>query len=108
MKDFRFYLEFEGAEAKRKGNHSGNVFARDLTITPHPSAGGYDIAEGYGADTHQPNAPVAWTSASVEYLRTNCKRISEAKAREIHPKLFAAMKAQAEVAAAAEARAKAA
>jgi len=35
-----------------------------------------------------PNSPCATTEVAVEYLRESCKRISEKKAREIHPRLF--------------------
>jgi hypothetical protein len=35
-----------------------------------------------------PNSPVAGTSIDVSILRERCKRISEAKARQIHPLLF--------------------
>ena len=35
-----------------------------------------------------PNSPVAGTGVACDYLRHKCKRISEAKARIIHPALF--------------------
>ena len=36
----------------------------------------------------QPNSPVAGTGVAIDYLRGRCKRVSEAKARMIHPALF--------------------
>jgi hypothetical protein len=36
----------------------------------------------------RPNSPVAGTGVALDYLRQKCMRISEAKARSIHPVLF--------------------
>jgi hypothetical protein len=35
-----------------------------------------------------PNSPVAMTFFDAEYLGTHCRRIDEARARNIHPRLF--------------------
>jgi hypothetical protein len=96
MKNFRFYLEHETAALKRAGTHSGNVFAA-LIYDDHKvgvsrgryiGAAGHVMVEGIGALTNEANASVCGTSASADWLRWNCKRISEGKAREIHPRLF--------------------
>ncbi len=44
--------------------------------------------EAIAALFEQPNSPVAGTGVALDYLRQKCKRISEAKARTIHPALF--------------------
>jgi hypothetical protein len=36
----------------------------------------------------RPNSPVAGTGVARDHLHQKCKRISEAKARTIHPALF--------------------
>jgi hypothetical protein len=82
MKDIRFYLEHDTPAKRRKGEHNGNVFAACVPDS-RPRIGW----EGLGAIFEHPNSPVAYTSCDAGYLR-QCKRISEAKAREIHPRLF--------------------
>lgn len=44
--------------------------------------------EAVGALFDHADSAVATTSVSLSYLRQKCKRISEAKARIIHPRLF--------------------
>lgn len=89
MKDLRFYLEHGSPADKRRKNHNGNVFARFLDIAPRPAASGDDLmVEGVGAAYDRANAAVTTASASTSYLLKNCTRISEARAREIHPNLF--------------------
>ena len=70
MKNVRFHLEPEG-----------NVFAAMEVNTRN------GMVEGLGAVYDYANSPVAGTAASLDYLR-KCKRISEAKARQVHPALF--------------------
>lgn len=81
MKHVRFYEEFKG---KRKGVSEGNCFALFLN---HPIY----KPEGIGALHYSPNSVVCSTSASWDYLRAKCKRVSEARARQIHPNLFAVL-----------------
>ncbi len=78
MKYVRFYEEYKN---KRKGLPAGNVFALFDNGTTQ--------LEGLGAIFEWPNSPVAATGVSWKFLRKNCKRISEARARKIHPRLFA-------------------
>jgi hypothetical protein len=83
MKGVRFYLEYKDAAAKRRGEHEGNcvaVFPELRQIT-----GNFDAV---CAVYFQRNSPCASTGAHPDFLRERCKRISEAKAREIHPNLF--------------------
>lgn len=90
MQGIRFYLEYSTPEDKRKatrkepGNHSGNVFAAYVDNGPQLHGG----VDGAGAVYYQQNSPCASTSSSWDYLSTHCLRISERRAREIHPELF--------------------
>lgn len=88
MNGIRFYAEFpEGVSKRRPVAEATNVvalFAGSYTIRD-----GEAILEGLGSLYDRPNSPVASTGISAGFLRSKCKRISEAKAREIHPALFA-------------------
>lgn len=88
MKGFRFYLEFASAKDKRKGNDSGNVFAMSLGDNGRPLYIPGGSVEGIGAVYFTRNSDVCGTSADPEYLRKKCKRVSEVKARAVHPNLF--------------------
>lgn len=79
MKDIRFYEEFT---SKRKGLSAGTVVAVGLS---NPVLGEY---EAVGAVFDRPNSPVASTSVHSNYLYKNCKRVSEQRARQVHPRLF--------------------
>lgn len=88
MKDVCFYLEFPSKQARKKSGkentgHAGNVFAGFIG-NPRTQSGG---VEGLGAVHDFPDSPVASTQAGPGFLR-QCKRIPEALAREIHPRLF--------------------
>lgn len=84
MKGIRFYLEFDSARAKRRGEHSGNCLAV-LAANGTNGAGDYDAIL---APYSRPNCSPCSGGVSREYLRLQCKRISEARAREVHPALF--------------------
>ena len=89
MKGYRFYLEHESAKDKRAGKHSGNCFAVLLGKDGRPlRQSDPKMVEGIGAVYEHPDSGVAGTSADRGFLREKCKRISESKAREVHPKLF--------------------
>jgi hypothetical protein len=98
MKDFRFYLEFPSASAKKRSGrqhagHAGNIFAAIDTFGDnrfqYPDHKGILMTEGLGAVFTWPNSPVASTQANVRgWLQPLCKRIPENLAREIHPVLF--------------------
>lgn len=83
MKDYRFYLEYKDKKAKRKGEHSGNVFALYIGAESSPYQ-----PEGAGSVFAYPNSPVAWTGIDYDTLRERFKRIPESEARRIHPELF--------------------
>lgn len=86
MKGFMFYAEHATPKAKRQRKQSGNVFA--ATEVKFISRGQV-MVEGYGSVYEQKNSPVEFCSASTDWLRSHCRRIPEAVAREIHPNLFA-------------------
>lgn len=88
MKDVRFYLEFPDRKTKKRSGrehkgHSGTVaalFVYEGMDRMQP--------EGLAALFSRPDSPVASTGFSWEYLYEKGKRIPEALARKIHPKLF--------------------
>lgn len=105
MHSIRFYLEHASAADKRKGKHSGNVFAAFVYSQPERgihrgwfrSGNGHDwMIEGIGALTYEPDSPVCGVTASEGFIRGRCKRIGEVQARAIHPRLFARLDADAE------------
>lgn len=92
MKGFHFYEEFACPAAKRRGQTSGTVFAAftdDAGALERHIRGDAIRVEGVGAVFFRPNSPVAVTAADTGYLRERCKRISEERARMVHPALFA-------------------
>jgi len=91
MKGYRFYAEYEDKKAKRKDNPPPkNVVA--LLLDKGRPIGHWRrdtyFCECVSAVFYHANSGVCHGSVHDEYLRDNCKRISEAKAREIHPQMF--------------------
>lgn len=86
MKDIRFYLEHDTPQNKRKNIHSGNVLA--LNTATSWIACGERTYETISAVYFEPDSPVCGSGCTQAYLTHNCKRISETKARQIHPNLF--------------------
>ncbi len=84
MNGIRFYLEFADTAKRQCG---GNVIAA-LVANGTYRSGGTICYEALAALFDRPNAPVASTGVALAYLRLQCKRISEAKARSVHPALF--------------------
>lgn len=95
MEGIRFYEEFKD---KGKGESAGVVCA--ILVDNYRIIDSYrgnkrhsrryekfwDGVAGLFSDT--PNSHVASTGISDIYLKEECKRISEKKARVIHPRLF--------------------
>lgn len=81
MKGIRFYEEFAN---KRRGVSAGNVVAiyTEDAYMHQPTLWG--LASVYA----HPNSVVAGTGVGRDWLRGNCKRVSERQARIIHPALF--------------------
>jgi hypothetical protein len=88
MKDFRFYEVYKN---KRKGITEGNVIAvipENKWIDQDRTGKAQLMYDSIGAVYFRPNSPVCGSGVSQDYLWAMCKRISESKAREIHPALF--------------------
>jgi len=88
MKGIRFYEEYND---KRKGISNGNVVAvipENRWIIEHADGSTDLIYDAISAVFYRPNSDVCRTGVSQGYLWDSCKRISESKAREIHPALF--------------------
>lgn len=86
MKDFRFYLEFETPQMKRKRKNKGTVLA--VAYKNYWKTGKDYLIEAVGGVQNTPNSPVCTTSTDYGYLRDCCLRIPECIARIIHPNLF--------------------
>jgi hypothetical protein len=80
----RFYLEFTD---KSKVESGGNVVAV-LALNGAYWSSGKLCYEAIAALFEQSDSPVAGTGVALEYLRQRCRRVSEARARAIHPALF--------------------
>ncbi len=84
MKGWRFYEEFND---KGKSLSLGTVIAVDLETAREQ----LQLTDCYGCIaglTRNANSQVCGSQCSPEYLTEQCKRISEARARQIHPELF--------------------
>jgi hypothetical protein len=84
MNGIRFYLEFKDKSKRRPG---GNVVAA-LVLNGAFWSSGKLCYEALAALFDEPDAPVAGTGVALDYLRERCKRVSETRARAIHPALF--------------------
>ena len=90
MKGYRFYEELENKN--RKGEISKGTV---LAVFVYPTGRGYNpqwvnnSAECISALYDEENSPVCGLSVGWEYLRKKTRKISEERAREIHPALFA-------------------
>ena len=90
MKGIRFFEELEHKNRKAEQSQ-GNVIAMLIGSGFWRQYASGDRSYHYecvGAVFYHPNSQCAGTSAQDEYLRGDCRRISEARAREIHPALF--------------------
>lgn len=95
MKGYRFYVEYSDKTEKNKtrleGNHNGNVVAIMLDENDRPISHVREsgiVYECIAAVHHHENSGVAGTFIGREYKQSKLKRVSEEKAREIHPRLF--------------------
>ena len=84
MNGLRFYLEHKDKSKRQPG---GTVVAA-LVLNGTYWSSGRCCYEAIAALFDQPNSPVAGTGVALDYLRLNCKRISEFNARIVHPALF--------------------
>ncbi|MCK4668143.1 hypothetical protein KAU33_15430 [Candidatus Dependentiae bacterium] len=90
MKNIRFYQEF--SDEKKRTVPTGNVIGVSTDNRGMPSyfisGSGKAEVECASAIFSEPNSECIGEAVSREYLQENTKRISEAKARKIHPNLF--------------------
>lgn len=91
MKGIRFYEELEHKNRKAEKS-KGTVVAVfyengsfQTQVAPNKWEWAYEALAGL---YDEPNSIVCSSSVPWIYLRTQCRRISEARAREIHPLLF--------------------
>jgi len=84
MSGICFYQEFSDRSKLRS---AGTIIAA-LVCNGHYWTSGKVCYEAIAGLFDRPNSPVAGTGVACDYLRQKCKRISEAKARTIHPALF--------------------
>lgn len=85
MKGIRFYADYGDKRAKRRGGDAPNALA--VYIGDAWTERGERMLGCAAAITDARNAPVCSTSASRAYIRESCKRISEAEAYRLHPKM---------------------
>ena len=98
---YRFYLEYPSEKDKRQGTrenlgyHDGNVIAlliqnKDgmLMHVWWVSSSGDICYEAITSIFKNSNSDVCLSAVGESYLRARCKRISQAQAEAIHPKLF--------------------
>ena len=87
MKGIRFYEELENKN--RKGEKSKGTVVAVLYENSWIDHNRKDVMfDTISSLFDEPNSVVCGGIASRSYLWDNCRRISEAKAREIHPNLF--------------------
>jgi len=84
MSGICFYQEFSD---KARRTSAGTIVAA-LVCNGLYWSSGIICYEAIAAVFDWHNSPVAGTGVTLDYLRQKCKRISEAKARAIHPALF--------------------
>jgi hypothetical protein len=85
MKGIRFYKELKNKN--RKSEESlGTVVA--VFYESHWISNGKILFDAIGGVFSQANSPVTSIGVAQLYLTENCRRISEKRAREVHPALF--------------------
>ncbi len=86
MSGFRFFEEYTD---EARAESTGNVIAVQLGLGSFVQPGRICFqAVCAPAEARIPNSVVTTTYFNVEYLGKNCRRVSEARARFIHPRLF--------------------
>lgn len=81
MNNIYFYEEFSN---KRKNISEGNVIAVLYGNGPN----GFVMYDAIVGAYSIPNSPVTSSTVDLGYISKKCKRISKARAKEIHPNLF--------------------
>ena len=83
------YTFFEEYRDEAMLASSGNVIAVDLGAGSFVQPGGVCYRAVVPRRDHDlPNSPVTVSLFNAEYLGARCRRVSEDRARRIHPRLF--------------------
>lgn len=85
MRGYRFFEEYDQERRESAGNVIALRLSEQTFIQPGAICFEAVCAE---EDSHIPNSPVKPSYVNVEYLGKFCRRISEARARSVHPRLF--------------------
>jgi hypothetical protein len=91
VKDVQFYEQFNDDE---KTESAGKVIAVLVNRWKHGSAGQGRIFKAVLGLAKVPNAPAVQSTVAERYLDAKCRRISEARARQIHPNVFRILRQQ--------------
>ena len=105
MNGFTFYAEMqENRSSKsaskrfraftRKTLEDGTAFGQKCNCLAMTQDGLPGMREGFVPIYETIDSPVCWSSASLEYIRIRCVRVSESLARKLHPELFRRLDAQ--------------
>lgn len=86
MKGVTFYLEYPSRADKRTKRGNPPVLATVGYF--YQKCWNYYVVDAIGAARDGNRVQFITGAVDGDYLRANCTRISEAKAREIHPEIF--------------------
>lgn len=91
MKGYRFYEELYD-KGRKSEEPRGTVVAVMLDednrpIVYYPTRGGVNYSAVVGV-YDEPDSDVCTSGVDIEYVQYNCRRVSEKRARKIHPELF--------------------
>ena len=86
MQPYRFFEEYADRDLQQSAGNVVAIRLEDGLVIKD----GRVLVRAVCAGEHgtRPNSPVTATFFEGEYLGTHCRRITEARARTIHPKLF--------------------
>ena len=94
MKGYRFYAEMN--DGPKGGHKSGLPKKQVIAVLVRPYGRGWAPfcipgkarVEAMVGLYDEDNPPVVLDAVDLQYLERHCKRVSESKARELHPRLF--------------------
>jgi type 1 glutamine amidotransferase len=85
MTGIRFYEVFNDTAKRESAGKAVAVFPH---LWRKGSAGQGRLFYSVIGLSRRPNSPVLKTTVSETYLRSKCRRVSESRARRVHPNLF--------------------
>lgn len=83
MKNIKFYQEYDGAKRNKGARPTGNCIGVLVDLPANPGK-----VASFAAVYDMPNCDTNFGEVSTDYIRLNCKRVSEQQAKIIHPKLY--------------------